>query len=114
MVQVGHNVRIGEHCLVVCQTGFAGSVRVGNYCVFGGRSGAIEHLTVGDRAALATQSVTTKDVPAGVMVSGFPAVEHRKAMRERAAIRKLPALLEQLKETVARVERLEASMHDRM
>jgi len=111
-VQIAHNVRLGEHCVLASHTGLAGSVRTGRYCVFGGRAGALDNVTIGDGARIAANSMTAKDVPAGQTVSGFPAQEHRKELRVQASLRRLPEVAAQLRELLARVERLEASKHD--
>ncbi len=110
-VQVAHNVRIGRHCILVGQSGSAGSVRIGDYCVFGGRSCSLDNVTIGDRVTLAAFAVADKDIPEGRTVSGFPAHDHREELRERALVRRLPKLVEQLKDLIHRVEQLEASTH---
>jgi UDP-3-O-[3-hydroxymyristoyl] glucosamine N-acyltransferase len=110
-VQVAHNVRIGRHCVLAGQAGLAGSVRTGDYCVFGGRAVSLDNVAVGDRVTLAALSVADKDIPDGLMVSGFPARDHREELRERALVRRLPKLVEQLKDLIHRVEQLEASTH---
>jgi UDP-3-O-[3-hydroxymyristoyl] glucosamine N-acyltransferase len=110
LVHLGHNVRVGEHCVFAGQCGISGSVRIGDYCIFGGRAGALDNLTIGDGAKFAGGvCVATKDIPAGVTVSGYPAQEYRRELREQASLRRLPALAQQFKELRARVERLEAS-----
>ena len=111
LVQIAHNVHVGGHCVMAALTGIAGSARVGDYCLFGGRAGATDNVTIGSRARLTTQSVAVKDVPEGMTVSGFPAREHREELRERAWLRRVPALAEKVKSIIARVERLEASNH---
>jgi UDP-3-O-[3-hydroxymyristoyl] glucosamine N-acyltransferase len=110
LVQLGHNVRIGEHCVFAGQCGISGSVRIGNHCIFGGNAGTVDNVAIGDGARFAGGvAVATKDIPAGMTVSGYPAQDHRREMRERASVRKLPDLLEQIKNLSARVERLEAA-----
>jgi UDP-3-O-[3-hydroxymyristoyl] glucosamine N-acyltransferase len=113
LAQVAHNNRIGRHCILTGQFGAAGSVRVGDYCVSGGRAGILDNVTIGDRAVLAATALITKNVPPGVTVSGNPARDHRRMLREQAAARRLPEVVEQVKELVARVERLEAAADHR-
>jgi len=110
LVQLAHNVRVGEHCMFAAQSGVSGSVRIGNYVVFGGRGAALDNLTIGEGARVAGGvTIATKDIPAGMTVSGFPAQEHRREMREQASVRRLPELAEQIKDLRARVERLETA-----
>ena len=114
LVQLAHNVKVGEHCVIAAQTGVAGSVHIGDYAVFGGQVGVADNVTIGSRARCAGgMTMVAKDVPDGMTVSGFTAQDHRRELRERAAVRRLPALAEQLKELIARVEQLEASTHHR-
>ncbi len=110
-VQVAHNVRIGKHCVLAGQSGLAGSVRTGDYCVFGARACALDNVAIGDRVTVAGLAIVDKDIPDGLMVSGFPARDHRDELRERALVRRLPKLVEQLKDLIHRVEQLEASTH---
>lgn len=114
LVQVAHNVRIGEHGIIAGQTGLAGSATLGRYCVLGGRAGVLDNVSVGDRARFAGgATVATKDVPAEMTVSGYPAQDHRAELRAEASRRRLPELVEQVRELLRRVERLEASADDR-
>lgn len=113
LVQVGHNVQIGENCVVAAQTGIAGSARVGSFCVFGGKAGVTDNLSIGDGARLAGGvAIATRNVPPGTTISGFPGRDHREHMRELATLHRLPALLEQIRELKARVERLEAAANN--
>lgn len=114
LVQLAHNVRVGEHCVFVAQVGVAGSARIGNYCVFGGKSSVTENVTIGDGARLAAGcTLAAKDVAPGVTVSGWPARDHREELRDRASIHRLPALIGQVRDLLARVERLETSADHR-
>ncbi|MBI4717835.1 MAG: UDP-3-O-(3-hydroxymyristoyl)glucosamine N-acyltransferase [Planctomycetes bacterium] len=112
-VQIGHNCRIGAHCVMVAQAGTAGSSRVGDYSVLAARAGILDNVVVGDRATVAAIAVVARDVPAGATVSGFPAQDHRAELRERAALRRLPELVDQVRKLMAQVERLEAATHHR-
>jgi UDP-3-O-[3-hydroxymyristoyl] glucosamine N-acyltransferase len=109
LVQVAHNVRTGPDCMIVAQTGIAGSARLGRLVVLGGQVGVRDHVTLNDGAQAAACAAISKDVPAGTTVIGMPAVEHEEFVRERAKIRRLPKMAEQLADLVKRVERLEAS-----
>src|SRR5213079_3043743 len=74
LVQIGHNVRIGKHCLLVSQVGVGGSTKLGDYVVVAGQSGFAGHLTIGDRAQIAGKSAVFEDVEAGEKVMGAPAM----------------------------------------
>lgn len=88
LVQVGHNVRIGKHCILASQVGIVGSATIGNYVTIGGQVG-INAVTIGDHAIIAAKSGVTKDVPAKTLVSGFPAQDHKQELYEMAALKRL-------------------------
>jgi UDP-3-O-[3-hydroxymyristoyl] glucosamine N-acyltransferase len=102
LVQVGHNVHIGEGSVLVAQSGIAGSTRLGRSVVVAGQSGVAGHLTVGDGAIVGAKSAVLADLPAGAFVVGHPAIPHRDWKRAQAAWRRLPDLLR----TVRRLEAL--------
>jgi UDP-3-O-[3-hydroxymyristoyl] glucosamine N-acyltransferase len=101
LVQIGHNVRIGEHNLVVSQTGLAGSCRTGKYVVMAAQNGVAGHLSIGDHAVLTGRCGVTTDLEGGQTYGGSPARLHATVQREKAAVRKLPELLKR----VARLEK---------
>ncbi len=93
LVQIGHNVQIGEHTLLVAQVGISGSTQIGNRVTLAGQTGVAGHLHIGDDVVAAGKSGITKDIPAGLKVSGFPAQDHREELRLQAALRRVPELL---------------------
>lgn len=96
LVQIGHNVRMGTHCLVMAQVGISGSTRIGHGVIIAGQAGLAGHITIGDGARIAGQAGVFGDVPAGETWSGYPARPHRESLRTQAAARKVPALLKSL------------------
>lgn len=102
LVHVGHNVKIGRNCLVVAQVGIAGSTVIGDGVTIAGQVGIAPHLKIGDGATIASRSAVFDDIPPGAIVSGHPAREHRRNLREQAAIRRLPEILQRLRELEAR------------
>ena len=96
LVQIAHNVIIGENCLLVAQSGFSGSLKIGNNVTVGGQAGFVGHINIGDGAIIGARSGVTKDVPAGVMCSGFPAKEHNKEKRIKAIESNLPEYIKKL------------------
>lgn len=106
LVQIGHNVQIGEDCLVVAMSGVAGSARLGNRVTLAGQSGIAGHITIGDDCVVAARGLVAADLEPGSFVSGFPARPHQENMRILAAQRKVPDLLKQVKELKRQVEAL--------
>jgi UDP-3-O-[3-hydroxymyristoyl] glucosamine N-acyltransferase len=89
LVQIGHNVVVGRHCVIVAQVAIAGSSVLGDYVVLAGQSGVSGHLTVGDGAQLAGASHAIENVPAGAKYVGTPAKPIREWTREQIAIKRL-------------------------
>jgi len=97
LVQVAHNVRIGEYCFFAAQVGIAGSTVIENGASIGGQVGIAGHLHIGTGVMAAAQSGISKDVPDGMFVLGSPAQERLKAAQEFAHIRSIPDLKERVK-----------------
>jgi UDP-3-O-[3-hydroxymyristoyl] glucosamine N-acyltransferase len=98
LVHVGHNVRIGARCLIMAQTGIAGSTVVEDEVVLGGQAGLAGHLRVGAGARIAAQAGVIGDVTPGSTVSGYPARAHREVLRQAAALKRLTPLVTRLEE----------------
>jgi len=98
LVQIAHNVHIGKNCRISGQTGIAGSCVIGDGVVTAGQVGIADHLHIGSKAVLAAQSGITKDVPDGVVVSGYPARPHTQAKKVYALMNRLPDLWKRLRE----------------
>jgi len=107
LVQIGHNVVVGEHTIIVAQAGIAGSTRIGRNVIIGPQVGIIDHLEIGDRAIVVGGSGVAKSIPAGEVVAGFPTMPHRLWLKTRAHIRRLPEYLDKLKELEERIKELE-------
>jgi UDP-3-O-[3-hydroxymyristoyl] glucosamine N-acyltransferase len=92
LVQIGHNVVMGRHCVIVAQTGISGSAELGDFVVMGGQSGLVGHIKVGAGAQIAGASHVKDDVPPGARMGGTPARPLRQWARELAWIkRNVPA-----------------------
>jgi len=89
LVQIAHNVVVGRHCLIVAQTGIAGSTELGDFVVMGARSGTAGHIKVGTGAMLAGCAVAKDDIPSGARYGGIPAKPMAEWARELAAMKRL-------------------------
>ncbi len=109
LVQIAHNVEVGEHCLLVAQTGISGSTRIGHHVVFAGQSGCSGHLNIGNGAVLTARAAAYRDVPDGATVSGAPARPHREWLKANANLQRLDSLREKVKQLEERLAELEES-----
>jgi len=89
LVQIGHNVVIGRHCVIVGQVGIAGSSELGDFVVLGGHAGVAGHIKLGAGVQVAGSSHVIDDVPAGVKMGGTPAVPLREFVRQMSYLRKV-------------------------
>ena len=89
LVQIGHNVKIGKHCLIVSQVGIAGSTELGDYVAVGGQSGLSGHLKIGNRVQIGGGTAVVEDTPDGSKVMGYPAVPFRQFARREAMLRRM-------------------------
>lgn len=112
LVQVAHNVAIGEHTIIVAQVGIAGSTRLGDYVTVAGQVGIAGHLRIGDRVLLAAQSGVMHHIPEGQKWMGSPAQPDRVTKRQLLAIERLPELLRRVQELERQVEALRGASPD--
>jgi UDP-3-O-[3-hydroxymyristoyl] glucosamine N-acyltransferase len=95
-VQIAHNVRIGQTCLICGQVGVAGSVVIGDRVILGGKAGVSDHLRIGSDAVIAAGSLVATNIPAQSVMMGAPAVPRDAFLRQNLALRRLPRLAEQI------------------
>jgi len=110
LVQIGHNVVIGENSLIVAQVGIAGSSIIGNNVTLAGQAGIVGHITVGDNAVVTGQSGVSKSVPANTVVSGYPARPFMTSQRVNACMQNLPKLFELVRSLEKKIAELEAKL----
>lgn len=96
LVQLAHNVQVGEHCLVISQSGVSGSTTLGDYVTLAGKVGVVGHIHIGSRSIVGGNSVVAKSLPEGSFVTGFLARPHKEWMESQAALNRLPRLLRRL------------------
>ncbi|MEL6867537.1 MAG: UDP-3-O-(3-hydroxymyristoyl)glucosamine N-acyltransferase [Bacteroidota bacterium] len=99
LIQVAHNVEIGEHTVIAAQAGIAGSTKVGKHCMIGGQAGFVGHIQVADGTKVQAQSGVAKAITKeNTAVYGSPALAYTDYLRSYAVFRQLPTLQRQLKE----------------
>jgi len=98
LVQIAHNVHIGENCLIVSQSGISGSTRVGSNVIIAGQAGISGHLKIGDFAVIGPQAGIAKDISPHTTVSGTPAINHINWLRAVSVFRELPEMKRLLNE----------------
>ncbi len=107
LVQIGHNVRVGENCIIVGQTGVAGSVEIGDSSILAGGVGVKDHVRIGPGSVVAARAFVCSNLPPGAFVSGSPSRPHREQLAIEGAMRKLPELMERVRKLEERIRALE-------
>jgi UDP-3-O-[3-hydroxymyristoyl] glucosamine N-acyltransferase len=98
LVQIAHNIEIGEHCLLCAQVGLAGSSKLGNYVVLAGQVGIAGHLKIGNQVTIGSKAGVMHNIPDGETWLGTPAQPDKQAKRLVIAIQRLPDLLKRVAE----------------
>ncbi len=107
LVQVAHNVQTSKHCLIVSQSGLAGSSKLGSYVTVAAQAGVGGHIKIGDQAILAGRAGATKSLEGGAVYSGFPARPMREETRKQGSLSKLPQLIKDVRKIKQQLEALE-------
>ncbi len=106
LIQVAHNVEIGNSSVIAAQAGISGSTKIGNGVMIGGQAGIVGHIQLGDGAKVNAQSGVSKSIEPGKAVTGSPAYDYTSALRSQAVTRKLPELEKRVKELEAIIKQL--------
>jgi len=106
LVQIAHNVVIGEDCLIIAQVGIAGSTKIGNNVILAGQVGVVGHLNIGDNVMVGAQSGVGHDVPPNNAVSGSPAFPHREWLKAVVAFQFLPDMRRRLAALERKIEEM--------
>jgi len=110
LVQLAHNVQVGEHCLLVSQVGISGSTKIGSHSVFAGQAAAAGHLELGDRTMVGARGAAMKSFPEeGNVLAGFPARPQKDWMRSQAALARIDGLRKKVQQLERRLRQLESS-----
>jgi UDP-3-O-[3-hydroxymyristoyl] glucosamine N-acyltransferase len=112
LVQIGHNVVVGENSLLVSQVGISGSTTLGRNVVMGGQAGTAGHLTIGDQVMVAARGGVHNNQPRGAMIGGMPAIAIRQWGKSSAVFAKLPELQRQVRKNTKALAELTGAAED--
>jgi UDP-3-O-[3-hydroxymyristoyl] glucosamine N-acyltransferase len=107
LVQIAHNVTVGEHTILVAQVGIAGSTSIGHHVMIGGQAGLADHIRVGDSVMIAARSGVNRNVESQEVVGGAPVMPYEVFLKSHALLARLPELRQQLRELKERVQEIE-------
>ncbi len=107
LIQIAHNVIIGDHAVIVAQAGISGSTMIGDRTIIAGQAGIVGHLVIGADVIVAAQAGVTKDIPAGTFVLGSPAMPYEKFTKLHAHLMRLPEFKDKLTALDGRLTRVE-------
>ena len=108
LVQIAHNVTVGENTVMSAQVGVAGSTHIGRWCMFGGQVGISGHITIGDKTMLGAQSGAPGSLKGNVSLIGSPPMDPRGFFKSQAIFRRLPAMYKQMNDMQRQIDELMA------
>jgi UDP-3-O-[3-hydroxymyristoyl] glucosamine N-acyltransferase len=106
LVQIAHNVEVGENTVIAAQTGIAGSAKVGGQCVIGGQVGIVGHINIADGTKIGAQSGVTKNTSENAAIAGSPAIDYTKNQHNIAIYRTLPQMRDEIQTLKKELEEL--------
>jgi UDP-3-O-[3-hydroxymyristoyl] glucosamine N-acyltransferase len=111
LVQIAHNVVIGEDSILIAQVGISGSTRIGRHVILAGQVGVVGHIEIGDGARVGAQSGVGRSIKAGEEMSGSPVMPHKEWLKTTVNIKRLPQLRTELRQLRLKVQELEKAIH---
>lgn len=110
LIQVAHNVEIGDNTVMSAQTGIAGSSKVGSWCMIGGQCGISGHITLGNKVNLAAKTGVIGNLEDGVTMMGYPAIGYRNFLRSSLIYKDLPEISKTIRNLEKEIEELKAKL----
>ncbi|MDR2126185.1 MAG: UDP-3-O-(3-hydroxymyristoyl)glucosamine N-acyltransferase [Prevotellaceae bacterium] len=110
LVQIAHNVEIGENTVIAAQAGIAGSAKIGRQCVVGGQVGIVGHIKIADGTQIGAQSGVSKNTVENATIAGSPAVDYAKNQRNIAVYRTLPQMRDEIQTLKKEIEELKKKL----
>ena len=112
LVQIAHNVEVGENTVMAAQVGIAGSTHIGKHCMFGGQVGLAGHIKIADHVTFGAQSGVISDIKEPATLLGAPAMQAKAFMRSSAIFNKLPDMYRNLGNLQREIENLQRELGD--
>ena len=106
LIQIAHNVEVGENTVMSAQVGVAGSTKIGSWCMFGGQVGLAGHITIGDKVFLGAQSGVPGNIKGDQTLIGTPPMEPKAYFKSQAIFRRLPDMYKELSDLKKQIEEL--------
>ena len=106
LIQIAHNVEVGENTVMSAQVGVAGSTKIGSWCMFGGQVGLAGHITIGDKVFLGAQSGVPGNIKGDQTLIGTPPMEPKAYFKSQAVFRRLPDMYKELNDLKKQIEEL--------
>ena len=113
LIQVAHNVEIGQNTVMSAQTGIAGSSKVGSWCMIGGQCGISGHITLGNKVNLAAKTGVIGSLKDGETMMGYPAIVYRNFLRSSLIYKDLPELSKTVRQLEKEIQELKATLEDK-
>jgi UDP-3-O-[3-hydroxymyristoyl] glucosamine N-acyltransferase len=114
MVQIAHNVVVGENCLLLTHSAISGSTTLGRNVVLGGKASTIGHINLGDGVMVAGKGAVTKDLPAGAVVGGTPAIPFEKWTKAATAYARIPEMRSEVRKLRKEMTELQQLLEKRV
>lgn len=111
LIQIGHNVEIGENTVMAALTGIAGSTKIGKNCMLAGQVGIAGHISIGDNVKIGAMTGISNNIKANSVVLGIPAMDHEQALKTFVVYRRLPELRDQVLELKKEIKELKSQLN---
>ncbi|MDR3141015.1 MAG: UDP-3-O-(3-hydroxymyristoyl)glucosamine N-acyltransferase [Tannerellaceae bacterium] len=111
LVQIAHNVEVGEHTVMAAQVGVAGSVKIGKHCQFGGQAGLAGHIHIQDNVSIGAQAGVIGNIESGRAILGSPAIDVKSFLRSSAVFSRLPDMYRTLGQLQREIEQLKSDIN---
>lgn len=113
LVQIGHNVQVGEDTVIVAQCGIAGSTKIGKHCTFGGQAAVAGHIRIGDNVTIGGRGGATGNVEGNQVLSGTPLMPHKQWLKASMSFAKLPEMRKEMQQLKKRLEEIESLLEEK-